>query len=135
MVIDDENVRELQKQFHGILPILDQNLDLTVRAFYKSEIPNGAYHYVINRHETASLLAVLDVLPEAMVSENFKKPENLFAAGAAVFIDLRTMIKDLSGADKEDAQKKHDDLLALYQKNGFTDTNVVLKIPQLPVQP
>lgn len=128
-----ETLEKLSAGFKDVMPLLNQNLGLTYDAYMKEGLAHGAYMHVLKRHSLATMLTNLgiDEVRETLLKPD-TKAEDCFALGAGAFIDLKTMVKDLTGDDKIAAEEKVQALLQLYRDNGFTAQHPLLKIPVQP---
>jgi len=90
--------------------------------------PNGAYQHTLKRHEIASVLANLT---QAKKDENVASTsdEDLFKAGALLFIDLKYAVEDAPADEKAEMQQKVDALTQLYLDNGFTEKHFFYGYP------
>lgn len=118
------NLTQLQAHLSAVLPLLSANLSAAYTEWTNGDLPRGAYEYCRARHATALALihaTSLDVPVDAA-----------FAAGAPLFLDLRTALKDVPENERPSARAGVDALHALYRAQGFTDTCNVLRVPCKP---
>jgi hypothetical protein len=117
-------INELKTHVSAILPLLDANLGAANKEWMAGDISRGAYEYCLQRHAVALSIIGMDV---SELNE-----DGAFKAGATLFIDLRSAIKDVPVEKRDSEQKKVDDFLSFYVDSGFTEEHALFKIPIRP---
>lgn len=119
-----ENLSKLQAHVTALMPVLNANLSAAYAEWMSGKIARGAYEYCLSRHATAA--ALTGPLPAEVTADA------AFAAGAQLFLDLRTGLKDIPEAERAPAQTEIDAMLALYREQGFTETSFGMRVPRKP---
>jgi hypothetical protein len=118
------NLIALQTRVAAVLPLLEANVGAAYREWMDGTLARGAYEYCLHRSAVASAIAG-SPLDELVV-------EAAFLAGAPLFIDLHSAMKDVPSERQPGEQAKVDALHSLYIAQGFTEMHPHLKIPVLP---
>lgn len=116
------NTSNLVSALKSVMPILDKNFELAAAEFYKGELPNGALHYIQERHLLAS----------AVIADVSKFDANkVWDACAMITIDLRSGVDEMP--DPSAAKETLDAWWQSFRDAGYTEVNQFFDIPAAPV--
>lgn len=113
------DVHALKTSLHGVMPILNANLEAAHKEWMAGSIAAGAFGYVRSRHETALAVLSRDDIPA----------EDAYKACALLAIDLRCGVSEV--ADHA-AAAKVEAWWTCYQAAGFTEVHPLFNAPMLP---
>lgn len=112
-----ETLKELIMHFSDLLV---RNLSAAHDEWMGGKIAKGAYHYVLHRHSVS-----VNVMNDPDISE-----EQAFLSCAPLFIDIRTSLE--FSKDKDLDTKKLNELIQLFNDNGFTENHIFFDFPVKP---
>jgi hypothetical protein len=121
-----ETLIELKKRIAAVMPLLDANLAAARTEWMAGILARGAFEYCSTRHLTAC--HIVEAPPETLLEE----PALL--AGARLFIDLRSAMKDVPADRRAADEAKVEELRKFYAEQGFTAINPHFDIPMKPFQ-
>lgn len=124
----------------SILPYLDTNLELANLIYSSGAINGNAWELIKDRHKGANIaVSSIDFEHGEINDPNLSKfddcEKRLCSSACWVIIDIRDVIGDgLTGADKDDATAKMNQLITLLRSAGYTATDRNWNIPSLPIK-
>lgn len=114
----------LKEHIAAVMPLLDANLAAAHKEYMAGSLAKGAFNYCSTRHLTAA--HIVEANPAEL------NEEAALAAGARLFLDLRTALKDVPADRRAAEEAKVENLREFFVKEGFTAINRHFDIPMRP---
>jgi hypothetical protein len=121
-----KTITGLKEHIAAVMPLLDANMAAAYQEWMAGTLAKGAFDYCSTRHLTAG--HIVEANPAEL------NEEAALAAGARLFIDLRSALKDVPADHLAVEEAKVENLREFFVEQGFTETNQVFDIPMRPAQ-
>lgn len=117
---------QFQTLVNAVQPLLATNLAAAYKEWMAGDLPRGAYEHCLSRSTVAAAIAGGEA---TAVSAGLT---GAMRAGALLFIDLKSAMREVAVGDQAIEQAKVEALRVFYGDQGFTETHAWLGIPVLP---
>lgn len=117
----------LKEHIAAVMPLLDANMAVAYKEYMAGDLAKGAFNYVSTRHLAAG--HIVEANPAEL------NEEAALAAGARLFLDLRSALKDVPADRRATEEANVESLRTFFVEVGFTEVNRHFNIPMRPAQP
>jgi hypothetical protein len=114
----------LKQHIAAVMPLLDANLAAADKEWMAGTLAKGAFDYCSTRHLAAG--HIVEANPAEL------NEEAALAAGARLFLDLRSALKDVPADRRAGEEAKVEGLRKFFVEQGFTAVNSLFNIPMRP---